>query len=44
MSSYFIAIGTFVGIYALLALGLNIQWGFTGLVNLGHVGFFAIGA
>jgi branched-chain amino acid transport system permease protein len=44
MTSYLIAIGTFVGIYALLALGLNVQWGFTGLVNLGHVGFFAMGA
>jgi len=44
MDSYLIAIGTFVGIYALLALGLNVQWGFTGLVNLGHVGFFAMGA
>jgi len=28
-------------IYAILSLGLNVQWGFTGLVNLGHVGFFA---
>jgi len=44
MSSYLIAIGTYVGIYALLALALNIQWGFAGLVNLGHVGFFAVGA
>jgi len=44
MSAYLVAIGTFVGIYALLALGLNVQWGFTGLVNLGHVGFFAMGA
>ena len=44
MDAYLIAIGTFVGIYALLALGLNVQWGFTGLVNLGHVGFFAMGA
>lgn len=44
MSAYLVAIGNFVGIYALLALGLNIQWGFAGLVNLGHVGFFAMGA
>jgi branched-chain amino acid transport system permease protein len=44
MLSYLVAIGTFVGIYALLVLALNIQWGFAGLVNLGHVGFFAIGA
>lgn len=44
MINYLIAIFTFVLIYAMLALGLNLQWGFTGLVNLGHVGFFAIGA
>lgn len=44
MIAYLVAIGAFVGIYALLALGLNVQWGFTGLVNLGHVGFFAMGA
>ncbi len=33
-----------VGIYALFALGLNIQWGFGGLINFGHVAFMAIGA
>jgi ABC-type branched-subunit amino acid transport system permease subunit len=32
------------GIFALLAQGLNLHWGFTGLINLGHVAFFAIGA
>jgi ABC-type branched-subunit amino acid transport system permease subunit len=32
------------GIYAILALSLNLQYGFTGLVNLGHVVFFMIGA
>jgi branched-chain amino acid transport system permease protein len=32
------------GIYALMALGLNVIWGMTGLVNLGLVGFFAVGA
>lgn len=34
----------FIGIYALLTLGLNIQWGFAGLFNVGIAGFFAIGA
>ncbi len=34
----------FIGIYALLALGLNIQWGFAGLFNAGIAGFFAVGA
>ncbi|RMF84022.1 MAG: branched-chain amino acid ABC transporter permease [Nitrospinota bacterium] len=31
-------------IYALLTLGLNVQWGYTGLLNFGHVAFFALGA
>ena len=35
---------TLVGIYAILALGLNVQWGFTGLFNIGIAAFFAIGA
>jgi branched-chain amino acid transport system permease protein len=41
---YLSAIGILAGIRALLALGLNVQWGMTGLVNLGVVAFFAIGA
>ena len=36
--------GIFAGIYALLALGLNLQWGYTGLFNVGVGGFYAIGA
>jgi ABC-type branched-subunit amino acid transport system permease subunit len=44
MLNYLVAIFTFVMVYAMLSLGLNVQWGFTGLVNLGHVGFFAVGA
>lgn len=35
---------TNVGIYALLAMGLNVAVGFTGLLNLGYAAFFAIGA
>ena len=35
---------SFVGIYAILTLGLNVQWGFTGLFNIGIAGFFAMGA
>ena len=31
-------------IFALFSLGLNLQWGFTGLVNFGHVAFMTIGA
>jgi len=36
--------GVSAGIYALMALGLNVIWGMAGLVNLGLVGFFAVGA
>jgi branched-chain amino acid transport system permease protein len=31
-------------IFALIALGLNLQWGLTGLFNVGVAGFVAIGA
>jgi len=34
----------FASIYALLSLGLNLQWGCTGLFNVGVAGFYAIGA
>ncbi|MBW2057618.1 MAG: branched-chain amino acid ABC transporter permease [Deltaproteobacteria bacterium] len=35
---------TMMGIYAILALSLNFHYGFSGLVNFGHVAFFAVGA
>ena len=35
---------TFASFFSLTCLGLNMQWGFTGLFNVGVVGFFAIGA
>jgi len=44
MLSYLTAMATFAGIYALLALGLNMIWGFAGMVNLGIVGYYAVGA
>jgi branched-chain amino acid transport system permease protein len=42
--NYLIALGTMSGIYAVLCLGLNLQWGFAGLFNAGIAAFFAIGA
>lgn len=33
-----------VSIYGILALGLNIKYGHTGLLDFGHVGFYLIGA
>lgn len=40
-ASFFLA---FAGIFAVIVLGLNLQWGFTGLFNVGVAGFVAIGA
>jgi branched-chain amino acid transport system permease protein len=44
MVNYLVAMGVSACIYALMALGLNIIWGLAGMVNLGLVGFFAVGA
>jgi len=44
MEAYLIAIAIIALIYILLSLGLSLQYGLTGLINFGHVGFFAIGA
>jgi branched-chain amino acid transport system permease protein len=43
MINYLVAMLTFAGLYALMALGLNIVWGMAGMINLGLVGFFALG-
>ena len=37
-------VGVVAGIYTILALGLQIQFGFTGLLNFGHAAFMAVGA
>ncbi|MDA1057394.1 MAG: branched-chain amino acid ABC transporter permease [Proteobacteria bacterium] len=42
--SFLIFFLIFASFYSLSSLGLNLQWGFTGLFNVGIVGFFAIGA
>ncbi|HZQ61803.1 MAG TPA: branched-chain amino acid ABC transporter permease [Casimicrobiaceae bacterium] len=44
MENYLIAMAVSAGIYALMALGVNVMWGFAGMVNLGLIGFFAVGA
>ena len=43
MEGYLLTVLIWVGIYALMALGLNIQWGQTGLFNIGVIGFVAVG-
>jgi branched-chain amino acid transport system permease protein len=42
--TYFVDVAYFFGIYALLGLSLNIVLGEVGLFDLGHAGFYAIGA
>lgn len=34
----------FAAVFAIIVLGLNLQWGFTGLFNVGVAGFVAVGA
>jgi branched-chain amino acid transport system permease protein len=43
-SSYAITLLTMIAIYGVMGLGLNLNWGVTGLFNVGIAGFFAIGA
>lgn len=43
-SSYWSAVLVLAGIYALLALGLNVVVGYGGLLDLGYAGFWAVGA
>jgi branched-chain amino acid transport system permease protein len=35
---------TFVAIYGVITLGLNVQWGYTGVFNFGVMAFFLVGA
>jgi neutral amino acid transport system permease protein len=44
MVIYFVFLTISAATYALFSLGLNLQWGVTGLINFGHVAFMAIGA
>jgi len=44
MRDYIVDIAILTGIYIILAEGLNVVVGFTGLLNLGFVAFYAIGA
>lgn len=43
-SSFILDVGTNIMIWAMLAYGLNVMLGYTGLLNLSHAGFFGIGA
>ena len=41
---YWVDVINMIGIYAILAMSLNVICGMTGQLQLGHAGFFAIGA
>ena len=43
-TGYAITLGTVFAIWAILAVSLNLLVGFTGLLSVGHIGFFGIGA
>ena len=40
----FVNLITFAGIYGLAAIGINVHFGWTGLLNFGHAAFMGIGA
>jgi len=42
--SFLASFAIMAAIYAIFSMGLNVQWGYTGLLNFGVAGFFAIGA
>ncbi|NJO40177.1 MAG: branched-chain amino acid ABC transporter permease [Cyanobacteria bacterium CRU_2_1] len=44
MQGYIVFLVIFTAIYAVFGLGLNLQWGYTGLINFGHVAFMVLGA
>jgi branched-chain amino acid transport system permease protein len=43
-SNYWLRVIDIAGLYAMMALGYNLMFGYTGLFNLGFAAFFAIGA
>ena len=43
-AGFAITVGTVFAIWAMLAVSLNLVVGFTGLLSVGHIGFFGIGA
>jgi neutral amino acid transport system permease protein len=44
MFEYLIFLAISTAIFSLFGLGLNLQWGFTGLINFGHIAFMTLGA
>ncbi|MCX5831182.1 MAG: branched-chain amino acid ABC transporter permease [Deltaproteobacteria bacterium] len=42
-SSYYVTVGNFIGIYAIVAMGLSLLLGYAGQVSMAQAGFFGIG-
>ncbi|MEE8346405.1 MAG: branched-chain amino acid ABC transporter permease [Dehalococcoidia bacterium] len=42
--SFLTIFATFVAVYAIITIGLNVQWGYTGVFNFGVMAFFLVGA
>ncbi|PIR03665.1 MAG: branched-chain amino acid ABC transporter permease [Candidatus Magasanikbacteria bacterium CG11_big_fil_rev_8_21_14_0_20_39_34] len=43
-STYFIHLAVIITIFIILAVSLNLVLGYTGMINLGHIAFYGIGA
>lgn len=44
MQDFIVYLIIFTAVFSVFGLGLNLQWGFTGLINFGHVAFMTLGA
>jgi len=44
MLDYLVSLLTYAALYGIMALALNLVWGMGGMINLGLVGFYAVGA
>lgn len=44
MGGYFTTVAIMIGVYAIVAAGLNVIVGYAGQISLGHAAFFGIGA
>ena len=42
--AYLSGVAILAAVYAVLALGLNVHWGATGILNIGIAGFYSLGA
>ncbi|WP_435332894.1 branched-chain amino acid ABC transporter permease [Haloarchaeobius sp. TZWWS8] len=44
LADFLVTLVTFVAVYSLFGLGLNVKYGYTGLIDFGHVAYFMVGA